>query len=158
MSPASRRGPVAVRPAEAGDLPALVRLETLCFLDPWPAPALAAELAVGASVPLVAVPGRGEPAGYAFFRLGPGEAELLRLAVHPDHRRRGLASALLAAGLARLEAAGSGSCFLEVRAANDAALGFYRAAGFSSVGRRRSYYADGDDALLLALALPRPTS
>jgi ribosomal protein S18 acetylase RimI-like enzyme len=44
---------------------------------------------------------------------------------------------------------------LEVRASNAKAIAMYEhRLGFASVGRRRGYYADGEDALLMALALP----
>jgi ribosomal-protein-alanine N-acetyltransferase len=87
--------------------------------------------------------------GYACFRLGGGEAELLRIAVAPAERGRGIARRLLAAGLERLRAAGVASCFLEVRPGNASALAVYRALGFELCGRRRSYYRDGTDALVL---------
>lgn len=38
---------------------------------------------------------------------------------------------------------------LEVRAGNAAAVALYRRLGFEEVGRRRRYYADGSDALLM---------
>jgi ribosomal-protein-alanine N-acetyltransferase len=39
--------------------------------------------------------------------------------------------------------------FLEVSERNAAARALYAAAGFAEVGRRRRYYADGADALVL---------
>jgi ribosomal-protein-alanine N-acetyltransferase len=89
------------------------------------------------------------PIGYACFRLGAGEAELLRVAVAPEARGRGVARRLIAAGFERLRAVGVASCHLEVRPGNAGALAVYRALGFESSGRRRAYYRDGSDALLL---------
>jgi ribosomal-protein-alanine N-acetyltransferase len=43
--------------------------------------------------------------------------------------------------------------FLEVAEANAAARALYAAAGFAEVGRRRRYYADGGDALVLRRGL-----
>ena len=37
---------------------------------------------------------------------------------------------------------------LEVRVSNAAAIGLYRSLGFESLGTRRAYYQDGEDALL----------
>ena len=37
---------------------------------------------------------------------------------------------------------------LEVRVSNVAAIGLYESLGFESLGRRRAYYEDGEDALL----------
>jgi len=110
---------------------------------------LASEITHSGSVVLVA--GRGDrhpPTGYACFRLGAGEAELLRVAVAPASRGRGIARQLIAAGFERLRAAGVAICFLEVRPANASALALYRALGFEPRGRRRAYYRDGSDALV----------
>jgi ribosomal-protein-alanine N-acetyltransferase len=111
---------------------------------------LAAELAHPGSIVLVAGGGDGRAlSGYACFRLAAGEAELLRVAVAPEERGRGLARQLIAAGFERLRGAGVTSCFLEVRTANSSALAVYRALGFEPRGRRRAYYPDGSDALVL---------
>lgn len=86
-------------------------------------------------------------------RVVAGEAEILTLAVVPGLRRRGRGRALLEAALARARADGARRVFLEVSAANEAAAALYGAAGFREVGLRRRYYADGTDALLLAVEL-----
>ena len=155
--PAPEREPrIAVRPAEAADLPRLAELEEAAFADPWSPEMLATELRHPTSVLLVASSaggtGGGEGgalSGYACFRLGAGEAELLRVAVAPEARGRGIARQLIAAGFERLRAAGIASCFLEVRPGNASALAVYRALGFEPRGRRRAYYRDGSDALVL---------
>jgi ribosomal-protein-alanine N-acetyltransferase len=70
--------------------------------------------------------------------------------VTPGARRRGLGTALLAAAMAGARLRGAEAMFLEVAAAgNPAALGLYRGLGFVEVGRRRRYYPDGSDALVL---------
>jgi [ribosomal protein S18]-alanine N-acetyltransferase len=111
---------------------------------------LAAELMHPGSIVLVAGGGDGRAlSGYACFRLAAGEAELLRVAVAPEARGRGLARQLIAAGCERLRAAGVASCHLEVRPGNASALAAYRALGFEPCGHRRAYYRDGSDALVL---------
>ena len=137
------------REAVAADLPALARLEAAAFADPWSAEMLAAELANPGSLVLVLAGPGAALLGYACFRQGGGEAELLRVAVEPAARGRGLARRLIAAGCERLRAAGVASCHLEVRPGNEAALAVYRALGFTLAGRRRAYYRDGSDALVL---------
>ncbi len=140
-----------MRPAAAADLPCLVELEAAGFAEPWSPEMLAAELMHPGGVVLVAdgSDGRRAPSGYACFRLGAGEAELLRVAVAPEARGRGIARQLIAAGFDRLRAAGIASCFLEVRPANISALAVYHALGFERRGHRRAYYRDGSDALVL---------
>ena len=146
-----------IRTARPEDVDRIAWLEQLGFPDPWPRELLAYEVHHPMSVVLVAVWREGLPAaGYASFRKGGGEAELLRLAVAPGERRRGVARALVAGGLERLRVAGIESCFLEVRTNNDGAIAFYREMGFERVGRRTAYYRDGSDALVYArkVALP----
>jgi ribosomal-protein-alanine N-acetyltransferase len=91
--------------------------------------------------------------GMLLARVAADEAEILTLGVSPDARRSGIAAALLqeAARLARH--AGAAKLLLEVSARNAPALALYRRAGFAQVGRRRRYYADGSDALIMALPL-----
>ena len=68
------------------------------------------------------------------------EMELLNLAVGPNWRRRGYASALLGAALSEGRERGFESVFLEVRESNERALSFYKKHGFAQSGRRPNYY------------------
>ena len=77
-----------------------------------------------------------------------GEAELLRIAVDPAHRGRGLGRRLLEAAQRDLEAEGLVHLFLEVRVSNAAAIQLYRTCGWKPCGRRPGYYPDGEDAAL----------
>ena len=145
---------LAIRTAREKDLDAIVRLEEEAFRDPWPREMLASELAHPRALLLVASQGEAEsPAGYAAFRHAAGEAELLRLAVVPGERRRGIGRALAAEGLARLVREGVQVCHLEVRMDNEPAIALYQRLGFVHIGRRRDYYRDGSDALAFALGL-----
>jgi len=68
-------------------------------------------------------------------------------------RRRGLGTALLRGVAAGAAGRGAQRVFLEVSERNAAARALYAAAGFEPVARRRSYYPDGADALVLRLAV-----
>lgn len=152
----SPRGmPPTIRAAGAGDLDALAALEAAAFgTEAWSRGLIADELAVPAALVLVGGSPEAEPpTAYGCFRRAAGEAELLRVAVSPAARRRGLAAALLAAGLDRLRAEGSAACFLEVAAGNEPAIALYRRLGFEVTGRRPRYYPSGADALLMRLVL-----
>jgi ribosomal-protein-alanine N-acetyltransferase len=73
---------------------------------------------------------------------------LMNVAVDPDHRRRGIASALLAEMIARTGE--DAPLTLEVRTSNAGAIALYERFGFRSAGTRRRYYADtGEDALIM---------
>ncbi|UFN48019.1 GNAT family N-acetyltransferase [Roseomonas sp. OT10] len=91
--------------------------------------------------------------GFVMARAVADEAEVLTLAVHPAARRRGLGGALVAAAAAEAARRGAAALFLEVSEANAPARALYAALGCGEVGRRRRYYADGSDALVLRLPL-----
>lgn len=92
--------------------------------------------------------------GLLLMRVTIDEAEILTIGVLPGLRRQGIARALLGAALVKAVALGARSIFLEVDIGNQPARALYRAAGFHEVGRRRAYYANGADALVLRLDLP----
>jgi len=87
--------------------------------------------------------------GFASARLLADDAHVMRLAVDVAQRRRGVGRALLAELIGWAGEVGASALLLEVRAGNGAALGLYAAAGLAAEGRRRGYYPDGEDALLL---------
>lgn len=144
---------LSIRQAYAEDLPRIAWLEDAAFADPWPFELLAYEFGHPRGFLLVASWDDGPPSGYVAFRHGGGEAEMLRLAVDPRERRRGVARLLVEHGLHRLRQERVGTCHLEVRMDNTAAIAFYQALGFERAGRRKGYYRDGTDALIYSLAL-----
>jgi len=88
--------------------------------------------------------------GFAIMRYADEEAHLLLLAVHADHRRCGVGSALLAWLEATVRVAGIGVISLEARAGNAAARAFYRARGYREVGLLEGYYRGVEDAVRIA--------
>jgi len=91
--------------------------------------------------------------GMVMARVAADEAEILTLAVLPESRRHGLARALLGEAECDAAAHGAASMFLEVATRNHAAQALYAACGYHEAGRRRRYYADGDDALVMRKTL-----
>ena len=84
------------------------------------------------------------------------EAEILTLAVLPAARQRGLGRALLRAAMRQAAETDARTMFLEVAEDNTAARRLYASQGFTEVGRRKRYYANGDDALVMRAALMIP--
>jgi ribosomal-protein-alanine N-acetyltransferase len=148
--------PWRVERAEAALAGRLHAIAERSFEAPWSEGAFAEEFREPDARVWVARDAAGEVRGYLVARRLLDEVHLLSLAVEPGRRRRGAARALLAAVLAAERASGARLAHLEVRAGNAEALGFYAKAGFRAVGRRRRYYPDGEDALLLAAALVEP--
>ena len=145
----------AVEPARRGDVAAIAALEAAALgPDAW-SPALVAQGVEGAlpSVHYLVVRAGDEVAAYAVASVADDVAELQRVAVDPRHRRRGLATRLLADVCRRAAADGAERLLLEVREDNAGALAFYAAAGFVELDRRRRYYRDGAAAVVMQLSL-----
>jgi ribosomal-protein-alanine N-acetyltransferase len=87
--------------------------------------------------------------GLTLARVAADEAEILTLAVVPTARRAGLGFALLAAATELATSLGARAIFLEVSVTNIAARALYTRASFIQIGRRRRYYSDASDALVL---------
>jgi ribosomal-protein-alanine N-acetyltransferase len=86
------------------------------------------------------------------------ELHVLNIATCPDARRRGLATALLAAALEYAGQQRAQLLLLEVRRSNLAALRLYRKLGFTVTRVRRGYYGDnGEDAVEMMLTLDPAT-
>lgn len=145
--------PYRIRSAVPADAAPLVAIERRCFSDPWSETSFREALDSPWSFGLVAHNGRGI-AGYLIAREVAGTGEVLNLAVSPDFRRRGVARALLGAGLAYLRKRRVDEVFLEVRESNRSARALYLSSGFKPVGQRAAYYRNPkEDAIVLWLAL-----
>ena len=94
--------------------------------------------------------------GMILTRAAADEAEVLTVAVVPERRQQGLGAALVREAAAEALRRGARRVFLEVSTRNPAARGLYTSLGFTQVGRRAKYYANGDDALVMSLDLPAP--
>ncbi|OGU19926.1 MAG: ribosomal-protein-alanine N-acetyltransferase [Gemmatimonadetes bacterium RIFCSPLOWO2_12_FULL_68_9] len=146
--------PYRIRLAEPADLPQLAQIERRVFTDPWPEAGFRELLG---PFTRVAVTGTETVAGYLVARCVLDEAEILNLAVHPDHERRGLGTTLVQDVLGDLGRAGARRVYLEVRASDAGAQAFYRRLGFETRGRRRGYYSNPPgDALILVRAISGP--
>ncbi len=136
-------------PADADDL---ARVAAAAFDDPWSLERFRTELQRSGTRALAArVDGR--TVGYALAWRVLDTAELQSLAVEPACRRRGIARALLAEFIDALQKEGASRLMLEVRESNCAALSLYESFAMRREGRRPGYYAGGESALLLGMAL-----
>ena len=131
----------------------IAELEKICFSDPWSENSIAYELTSRLSFWLVAVED-GKVVGYIGSQSVLGEADMMNVAVHPQHRRRGIAEALVNALSQNLKQRDNVCLTLEVRASNDPAIALYEKLGFTQVGLRKNYYRNPkEDALILRKSL-----
>ena len=127
----------------------VAELEKLCFRDPWSENSVVSELKNALSLWLVAVDGE-RVAGYVGSQTVMDESDMMNVAVHPDYRKQGIATALILGLVEELRKKGSHCLTLEVRASNENAISVYRKLAFQEVGRRKNYYRNPrEDALIL---------
>lgn len=138
-----------IRDATAADIDRLEVLERECFSLPWTREQLVSQLPDDMHVFLLAEL-HGEPAGYVGMMHVIDEGYISNVAVAPEHRRRGIADALIGVLLARCEARALAFVTLEVRRGNAPAIALYKKHGFVPVGERRNYYElPREDAVLM---------
>jgi ribosomal protein S18 acetylase RimI-like enzyme len=122
---------VRIRPATARDIPAITAIQaTAPEASQWlPEDYLTFDCEVALAGMRIA--------GFLVSRkVDEGEREILNLAVDPEFRRRGVATALIRHALEQSR----GTHFLEVRESNAMARALYRGVGFEEVGERPGYY------------------
>ncbi|MBR2666821.1 MAG: ribosomal protein S18-alanine N-acetyltransferase [Oscillospiraceae bacterium] len=139
-----------LQPLTAERLDDLLELEKLCFAHPWSREMFRGELENECAVYLLAVTEDDRIIGYAGLQVVLDEGYITNVAVHPDFRRQGVATALLSAFRRFGDIQGLRFLTLEVRESNAAAVALYGSLGYCIVGRRRNYYEDPqEDALLM---------
>ena len=134
----------------ADHVAAVAELEKICFgTEAWSEKSVASELTNQLSLWLVALE-EDIVAGYVGSQTVMDETDMMNVAVHPDHRRKGIAEALVEALAEARKEKGSHCLTLEVRASNAPAIGLYEKLGFQQVGLRKNYYRNPkEDALIL---------
>ena len=144
-----------VEPMRLADVDAVMAIEKVSFRSPMTAQLLLEELGrEWAYIDVVRDRLRRNVVAFTNYWVVADEVHLLNLATHPEERRAGHASRLLAH---IIEVGRTRSCrfvTLEVRRSNAAAARLYRRFGFRAVGVRPNYYAeDQEDAIVMLLDL-----
>jgi ribosomal-protein-alanine N-acetyltransferase len=142
---------VTFRPITTADLDEVMVIERTSFRFPWSLGFFRQELQVPCARSILAEID-GQIVGYVLFWLLPGAIDIHNIAVHVDHRRRGIARLLLSKVLTAARDQSAVRVMLEVRRSNLPAQKLYESVGFLTTGVRRSYYSDnGEDALAMTL-------
>jgi ribosomal-protein-alanine N-acetyltransferase len=137
-----------IRRLSYAHLPQIIAIERRAFPTPWSLAMFVLELSKPAGICLAAMQD-GRLVGYLVCSRYDTVWHLMNVAVDPDLRRQGIATALLAR-LFETARGGSDRFTLEVRPSNHAAIELYEREGFRAAGLRRRYYHDnGEDALIM---------
>ena len=137
--------PFEVRVACDADCAAIARLECSLGRLEWDEDGVKATLRGRANSGLVALED-GQQIGHVLYCRVIDEVEILTVAVDSAYRRQGIGYELLRHASALTQAK---LMHLEVRATNTPAIALYLKLGFENVGRRKAYYRDGEDAIVM---------
>jgi ribosomal-protein-alanine N-acetyltransferase len=108
--------------------------------------------------------GNGDIAGYIMCRIEVGlsnyglggvvkKGHVVSIAVKPENRKKGIGKTLMEKAMEAMRAYKAKQCYLEVRVTNDSAVGLYKKIGFDVTKTVHGYYADGEDAYMMAKKL-----
>ena len=124
-----------IRILQAEDAPALAAIHKQSFPSGWPAEDMKRhiqkDLCLGIGSPVEA---------FILVQAAEDQADILTIATHPEHRRKGHARALLSATEAALTKRAVKTLYLDVSEINAGAIALYKSCGFQAVGRRPAYY------------------
>jgi len=139
-----------LRRLELADLDAIERIERASYPTPWSRSMFATELAKPSSLSLGAIDDTDSLVGYLVLSRYVDAWHVMNVAVAPEWRRRGVATALLRRLLHETRHDAQRGYTLEVRVSNVGAIALYERFGFKSKGVRRGYYTDNrEDALIM---------
>ena len=140
---------IAICSMTEADLDEVLAIESDSFPRPWTRDNFLDELKSPHSFPLVAFDSDNGLMGYICPMLVIDEGHILDIAVRKDCRGYGVGRLLVERVLADCQADGAEFVSLEVRFSNLPAIALYLGMGFIETGRRKGYYENGEDAIMM---------
>ena len=137
---------------EEKHLESVLEVETLSLKSPWSMNMFAEEIKSKTAMYCVAVDDE-KVVAYMGMHCVCGEGHITNVAVHPDYRRKGVASSLINHFILYAKQNNFEFLTLEVRESNEKAIACYTKFGFKEVGKRKKYYEHKEDAILMTLFL-----
>ena len=139
---------MSIVPLEPRHIKEIARLEDLCFSEPWSEEGILEAYRLGTR--FFVAEEAGGLIGYIGVKAVIDEGYITNIAVFPQYRRKGVASALLNKVFAFAEEKRLSFVSLEVRPSNTAAVSLYEKTGFKEEGRRKDFYRlPREDALIM---------
>ena len=151
---------------ESSDIPEVLNIQSKCNLSFWSESDYLEELKRNDSL-LLSAKLNGAVIGFIGVRLimnqtyiepnssflnNKNEAEIYNIGVDPNHQQKGIGSLLLEEFLCNISKNEIKTIWLEVRASNAKAIGFYKHFGFMKSYIRKNFYTNPtEDALVLKL-------
>jgi ribosomal-protein-alanine N-acetyltransferase len=154
---------INLRKFTMGDLGAVTRINQVCLPENY-TDFFFIDLARRFSETFIVAEEKGEVVGYIMCRIEVGlsnfgfgglakKGHVVSVAVMPEHRRRGVGTALVTKATEAMRMYGAKQCYLEVRVTNEEAIGLYKKLGMEVTRTIHGYYADGEDAYVMSCKL-----
>lgn len=150
------RDGMLVRPMRLADVRAVAAVDACGYSRPWAAHVFEDHVRLAQYRYWIAE-ADGIAVGYAGLEVAT-HGRVTTVTVHPSHRRRGVARALMGALLKWAARHSLEKVRLEVAITNQGARRLYERMGFVVVGVRSSYYGEHEDAVVMEVALDMETS
>jgi ribosomal-protein-alanine N-acetyltransferase len=136
------------------DLDQVMLLELTCFSVPWTRESFKKELTENKLAHYIVIEEENQIVGYGGVWYIVDEGHITNVAIHPDHRKKGLGKQLVDAMKDMAIQNEIILMTLEVRVSNVAAITLYERMGFLEAGIRPKYYTDNqEDALIMWVKL-----
>jgi ribosomal-protein-alanine N-acetyltransferase len=136
---------LAIETMRAEDIATVLGIESVSFSTSWPANAFANEINENKLAHYYVGRIDGKIVAYGGIWVILEDSHITTIAVHPDHRGRGLGEQMLVHLLDEAMSRGASWITLEVRETNEVAQRLYRKYGFTNVSVRRAYYSDNNE-------------
>lgn len=153
--PLERRGlmpKINFFPMEKDDIPEVVKLEKMCFSQPWSEKAFLDAFDGGNSYFAVAKTEDNLTVGYGGMYFASGEGYVYNIAVKKEYRGQKIGQMLVQKLIDYSVSKNLEFLSLEVRESNTAAINLYNKMGFKTLGKRKGFYSDPkEDAFIMTL-------
>lgn len=142
---------INIRQATKDDIDKLIALDELSFTKSWSSQMFSDEIKKDYAYFYLAEIDN-IPVGYVIIWCIYETAELIRIATHPDYRKKGIGNSLIKKALKKAIEQKCETMMLEVNCNNTAAQALYLKNNFRQISIRKGYY-DGEDAVIMQIIL-----
>jgi len=153
-----------LRPFKPSDLEQVMRINRMCLPENYTS-FFFMDLYQRFPETFIVAEENGDVVGYIMCRTETGtpsfkllgitrKGHVISIAVLPEHQREGIGQELMREAMEAMVNYKAKECYLEVRTTNVSAVNLYRKMGFEVARTMRGYYADGEDAYVMARKLP----
>lgn len=138
-----------IRRMMLADVDQVAAIERATFSAPWSKASFAREMTTNKVARYLVAVMDDTVVGFAGMHVILDEGHITNIAVTSALRGQGIGRKLMDALMQYASNLGAAYLTLEVRTSNEVAIALYQAHGFVAVNRRKRYYDNGEDALLM---------